>query len=214
MNEQVHRAADKSGFRRPQKVPAYDRFIPLKTIKLGGGDPPKGIKDAMSFPLLSWFFAVAITIHNLEEALWLPGWSQSAGRWHHPVGAREFRFAVGVLTALAYIAVCLSVVGGKESVGAYLIAGYALAMLLNVFFPHLLATLIMRQYAPGTATALLLNLPITVLLLYQGFQQSYVRLSTFVWAGPLVVAAILGMIPLLFGIGRRCGRQNRCLPIC
>ena len=108
VNEQVHRAADKSGFRRPQKVPAYDRFIPLKTIKLGGGDPPKGIKDGMSFPLLSWLFAVAITIHNLEEALWLPGWSQSAGRWHHPVGAREFRFGVGVLTALAYIAVCLS----------------------------------------------------------------------------------------------------------
>jgi len=66
------------------------------------------MKDEMSFPLLSWLFAVAITIHNLEEALWLPAWSQSAGRWHHPVGAREFRFAVGVLTTLAYIAACLS----------------------------------------------------------------------------------------------------------
>ncbi len=157
----------------------------------------------MSFSLLSWLFAAAITLHNLEEALWLPRWSQSAGRWHHPVGEREFRFAVGVLTAIAYIAACLSVLGGKESKGAYLIAGYALTMLLNVFFPHLLATLIMRRYAPGTATSLLLNLPITVLLLYQGLQQSYIRLSTLIWAGPLVVAAILGTIPLLFAIGRR-----------
>ena len=157
----------------------------------------------MDFPLLSWLFAVAITLHNLEEALWLPGWSQSAGRWHHPVGAREFRFAVGVLTALAYVAAYLSVVSGKETLGAYFIAGYALAMLLNVFFPHLLATLIMRRYAPGTATALLLNLPVTLLLLYQGVLQGYIRLSTFVWAGPLVVAAILGTIPLLFAIGRR-----------
>ena len=157
----------------------------------------------MNFPLLSGLFAGAITLHNLEEALWLPRWSQSAGRWHHPVGAREFRFEVGVLTALAYVATGLSVVGGKESVGAYFIAGYALAMLLNVFFPHLLATLIMRRYAPGTATALLLNLPATLLLLIGGFQQGYIRLSTFMWAGPLVVAAILGSIPLLFAIGRR-----------
>jgi len=156
----------------------------------------------MTFPLLCWLFAAAITVHNLEEALLLPGWSQSAGRWHRPVGAREFRFAVGMLTALAYIAAALSMVGGKETVSSYFIAGYALAMLMNVFFPHLLATAVMRRYAPGTATALLLNLPVTVLLLYRGFQESYIRESTFLWAGPLVVAAILGSIPLLFTIGR------------
>ncbi len=156
----------------------------------------------MSFTLLCWLFAVSITLHNLEEALWLPQWSQSAGRWHHPMGTREFRFALGVLTALAYGAAYLAAVSGKETVGAYLISGYALAMLMNVFFPHLLATLIMRRYAPGMATALLLNLPVTLPLLYQGFQQSYIRLSTFMWAGPLVVAAILGSIPILFAIGR------------
>jgi hypothetical protein len=156
----------------------------------------------MSFLLLCWLFAVAITLHNLEEALWLPQWSKSAGRWAHPVGTREFRFAVVRLTAPAYGAAYLAVVSGKETVGAYLISGYALSMLLNVFFPHLLATLIMRRYAPGMATALLLNLPVTLLLLYQGFQQSYIRLSTFIWAGPLVVAAILGSIPFLLAIGR------------
>ncbi len=156
----------------------------------------------MSFSLLCWLFAVAITLHNLEEALWLPQWSKSVGRWHHPVGAWEFRFAVGVLTALAYGAAYLAVVSGRETVGAYLISGYALSMLMNVLFPHLLATILMRRYAPGTATALLLNLPVTLLLLYQGFQQSYIRLSTFIWAGPLVVAAILGSIPILFAIGR------------
>lgn len=160
----------------------------------------------MSFPLLCWLFAVSITLHNLEEALWLPKWSQSAGRWHHQVRAWEFRFAVGVLTVLAYGAAYFAVVGGKETMGAYLILGYAFAMLVNVFFPHLLATLIMRRYAPGTATALLLNLPVTLLLLYQGFKQSYIRLSTFIWAGPIVVASILASIPILFAIGRNFGK--------
>lgn len=156
----------------------------------------------MSFLFLCWLFAVAISLHNLEEALWLPEWSKSAGRWHHPIGIWEFRFAVGVLTALAYVAAYFAAISGKETVGAYLISGYALSMLMNVFFPHLLSTLIMKRYAPGTATALLLNFPITLLLLHQGFQQNYIRLSTFIWAGPLVVAVILGSIPILFAIGR------------
>ncbi len=93
------------------------------------------------------------------------------------MGALEFCFAVGVLTVLAYIAVCLSIIGGKESIGVYFVAGYALAMLMNVLFPHLLATLIMRRYAPGTATALLLNLPVTVVLLNRGFREDYIRKS-------------------------------------
>ncbi|MFH1985782.1 MAG: HXXEE domain-containing protein [Pseudomonadota bacterium] len=80
----------------------------------------------MDFVLLSGLFALAVTLHNLEEALLLPTWSRSAGRWHHPVGAREFRFAVAVLTVFAYVTVYLAAVGGKESVGAYLLAGYAL----------------------------------------------------------------------------------------
>jgi len=59
------------------------------------------------------------------------------------------------------------------------------------------------DYAPGTATGLLLNLPAAVLLLYRGFRQGYIQLSTFIWAEPLVVAAILDAIPLLLAIGRR-----------
>ncbi|MEW6263186.1 MAG: HXXEE domain-containing protein [Thermodesulfobacteriota bacterium] len=156
-----------------------------------------------NFVLLSWLFALAVTIHNLEEALWLPAWSRSAGPWHHPVGARGFRFAVAVLTAFAYLAAYLAMVGGQESPGAYLIAGYALAMLLNVLFPHVLATLIMRRYAPGTSTALLLNLPASILLLQDGIQTGFIRVFTLVWTGPLVVLTIAGSIPVLFVLGRR-----------
>jgi hypothetical protein len=156
----------------------------------------------MDFVLLSGLFALAVTLHNIEEALLLPKWSQSAGRWHHPVGAREFRFAVAVLTVFAYVVAYLAAAGGRESVGAYLLAGYALAMLLNVFFPHVLATLVMCRYAPGTVTALLLNLPITVLLLHRGIQEGYVQVHRLAWMGPSVVAGILAAIPVLFAIGR------------
>jgi Protein of unknown function with HXXEE motif len=157
----------------------------------------------MDFVLLAWLFALAITLHNIEEAILLPAWSKTAGKWHHPVGAREFRFAVIVLTVLAYFAAGLATVYGKESVGSYLLAGYALAMLLNVLFPHVIATVVMRRYAPGTLSALLLNLPVTLLLLHRGFQDGYIHSQRFVWTGPLVIVGIMVSIPVLFAIGRR-----------
>lgn len=163
----------------------------------------------MDFIFLAWLFALAVTLHNLEEALLLPAWSQKAGRWHHPVGAREFRFAVGVLTILVYIAAGLTAVYGKESFGAYLLSGYALAMLLNVLFPHVIATVAMRRYAPGTLTALLLNLPVTILLLHQGLQDGYIHPQRFAWTGPLVVVGIIVSIPVLFALGRRLSGPGR-----
>jgi hypothetical protein len=75
-------------------------------------------------------------------------------------------------------------------------------MLINVVFPHLLATLVMRRYAPGTATAIALNLPITSMLLYQSFKEGFIDKSEFIYVGPLVVVGILLLIPGLFFMGR------------
>ncbi|TFG93621.1 MAG: HXXEE domain-containing protein [Syntrophobacterales bacterium] len=157
----------------------------------------------MDFITLSWTFAVAVTVHNLEEALFLPQWSEKAGRWHPPVGAREFRFAVTILTLFAFIVAYWSASGPRGGIGAYLVSGYALAMLLNVVFPHLAATLFMRRYMPGTATSVLFVLPITSLLLYRAFFQGYIVPSLFVYIGPGIVAGIMLSIPILFIIGRK-----------
>jgi hypothetical protein len=156
----------------------------------------------MTFAILTWVFVLAVAVHNLEEALLLPAWSQQAGRWHHPVGAREFRFAVAILSLAACATAILANTGGKASLGAYLISGYALAMLLNVAVPHVLATVMLRQYAPGTLTAVLLTLPASALLLEHALREGYVRASVFLWAGPVIVLSIAASIPLLFAIGR------------
>lgn len=153
----------------------------------------------MDFDNLIWLFAVAVTLHNLEEAVWLPRWSRTAGRYHMPIAARQFRFAVLVLTLAAWAVVAWSAFGGSV-LADYLVCGYALAMLVNVVFPHLAATLAMRRYAPGTATALLLNLPVTALLLRHAFAQTRIDPQTFLWAGPLVAVAIALSIPVLFAL--------------
>lgn len=162
-----------------------------------------------NYTLTAILFAIAVTIHNLEEAIWLPNWSQNAGRWHKPVDAGTFRFAVTVLTFLAYCTVMAAIVGGKQSIGAYLLAGYALAMCLNVFLPHLAATFLLRKYAPGIVSALLLNLPITILHLKLSVEQEYIRLERFYVVGPVVVVGILLSIPVLFAVGGRLFNPER-----
>ena len=161
----------------------------------------------MSLSLLGWLFAFGVIAHNTEEAVFLPAWSARAGRWHPNVSAGAFRFGAVVLSIAVLVAALLASIGGAQSVGAYFIAGFALAMTLNVFVPHVIATIALRVYAPGTATALLFNLPLGGWLVYRSLVEGYVEPTTFAIAGPAIVVCMLGSIPLLFAIGKRVTRS-------
>src|ERR1700676_402645 len=107
----------------------------------------------MSFQKQQWLFPIAVTLHNSEEALWLPAWWVRHAKEVpvHP-GAGAFRFAVAVLTLAAFVVTYLSERKGKETVWAYLMFGYIVAMLANVFIPHIPASLVFRSYTPGVVT--------------------------------------------------------------
>ena len=155
----------------------------------------------MDFRNLAWLFVAGLALHNLEEAIWLPAWSVNAAPWHPPVAPFQFGVAVVALTVAAAASVLLVRLGGRRSLGAYLVTGYALAMLLNVAFPHLLATIALRSYMPGTATAVLFNLPVTALLVRAAFREGYVERRKLLWAGPLVVGGLMLAIPVLLAAG-------------
>lgn len=148
-----------------------------------------------------WLFPVAFALHNLEEALWLPGWSQHAGRFHPPVGAGEFRFALAVLTVGGFLLTGLAPRRG----GRWFLALTGLwgVMLLNIVFPHLLATVALGRYAPGLATALLLILPVNTYLLRRAFQEQGLTPGRFARACAVMGLVLVGSIPLLFWLGRR-----------
>jgi hypothetical protein len=40
---------------------------------------PEETVNKMDFVSLSWLFALAVTLHNVEEALFLPAWSRKVG---------------------------------------------------------------------------------------------------------------------------------------
>jgi hypothetical protein len=144
---------------------------------------------------------MAFALHNLEEALWLPGWSRYAGRFHPPVGAVELRFALAVLTAGGFLLTAMALRRG----GRWFLALTGLwgVMLLNVVFPHLLATVVLGRYAPGLATALLLILPVSTYLLRRAFREQTLTPGSFARALAVVAFVLVGAIPLLFWLGRR-----------
>ncbi len=153
------------------------------------------------YPAIAWLFPCVWTLHNLEEALWLPAWSQRAGAFQPPVGAAEFRFAVSVLTVFGFALTALARARG----GAWLLALVGLwgAVLLNVVFPHVAATVALRAYTPGVATAVALNLPLTVYLLRRAVKEGHLTRAQLLKAVALVTPAVLASLPLLFWLGRR-----------
>jgi hypothetical protein len=155
----------------------------------------------MRLEKLLWAFPIALTLHNLEEAVWMPAWTQHAGFWHSPVGAGEFRIAAAILTILVYALTYWSIRSGKGSVATYVLAGFVFAILLNVIY-HLAATLGLREYAPGVVTAALINLPVMTYLLRQLFHERWVSWPKALLAFIAVPLVILLLIPVLLWVGR------------
>jgi hypothetical protein len=158
--------------------------------------------------LLIWSVPLVIALHNLEEALWLPAWSQKRiARWQRPVDAGPFRFAVSALTLVAFLLAGWTELRGPGSWGHYLLAAYALGQGLNVLFPHAIATVLSRTYAPGLLSGLFFVLPATATFLVRSFAGGELHAARFVKVSLLVIPLMLLSIPVLFAIGRKSIRR-------
>lgn len=155
-----------------------------------------------------WAVSLAVALHNLEEALWLPVWSQAkAGRRLRDVAPATFRFAVLVLTSVVIVFAALAQWGGPGSTGHYLLAAYALGQSINVLIPHLLAAVVTRSYAPGLVTGVVCVWPASAVLMISGFSAGVLLPSRFAVTCLVVVPGMLVSIPVLFRIGRRLGYE-------
>lgn len=109
----------------------------------------------MRFSELCWLFAGAVLLHNLEEAIYLPSWSHTAGKWYKPLRPLGFRIAAvfisGITLALTLLAACSS----PYSLTTYLIVGLAAAMALNAVVPPIALCAATGMYMPGRSQPLL-----------------------------------------------------------
>jgi hypothetical protein len=153
--------------------------------------------------MLEIFFLLGFSLHNLEEAIWLPAWSKYAKQFHPEVKKNEFHFAVIIVTAIGYLLTLLHFLDhGNNPFIQSIYYGFILMMCLNVLFPHLVATIILRRYSPGLVTGLMLNLPFGILLVQQGSSNRDSLLYTFT-AAVLITVIMLTLINYLFKVGRK-----------
>ncbi|MFV0529922.1 MAG: HXXEE domain-containing protein [Flavobacteriales bacterium] len=108
----------------------------------------------------------AFTLHNLEEVLGMEKWTKSVPSYiHKPVTTRQFGIAVLIFSILGFVVTLTKDIYQTEKYYYFVIAGFSGMMLLNVFLPHLFATMFLRKYAPGVISGLLINLPLTTWIL-------------------------------------------------
>lgn len=156
----------------------------------------------MNDTLLLWSVPLAVAVHNLEEAIWLPHWSERiAGRWHRRVGTVPFRFAVAVLTVLVFAIAAWAQAAGPGSLGHYLLAACAIGQALNVVFPHAVATVATRTYAPGLLTGLCLVLPAAIGLVAHSLSEGQLLPGRLGVVSVGFLIPVVAAIPLLFRIG-------------
>ncbi|MBZ0309203.1 MAG: HXXEE domain-containing protein [Anaerolineae bacterium] len=160
------------------------------------------------YHLLWLFFPLAITLHNIEEAIWLPKWSQKAGRFHKPVVANEFYFAVLCVTLLAYLSTFFALAFPDVALLKLIFFGFLGTMILNIFMPHLAATILLRQYAPGLLTGLFGMIPINGVILALALSNGDVQWGELIVSTVIVAVVLLASLPLFFRIGRQFIKEN------
>ena len=157
--------------------------------------------DNTTLTVIKLLFIPGFTLQNLEEALWLPKWSQLAKKFHNPVTTNEFIFAVLIITTIGYLLTAIDLFFGQTANLANLIfLGFVGMMGINSFFLHLIATIVTKKYSPGLITGLLLNLTFSIIIFNEYIRREinpvYLVLSVI-----LVSAVILLSLKPLFRIG-------------
>lgn len=118
--------------------------------------------------MLLYLLPFVFTVHNVEEVLSMEKWTRSNKTpLFKPVSTLQFGIAVSIFSLLGFLLIFGKPMFPSERIYLEISIGFSGMLLLNVFFPHLLASINFRKYAPGVITALIINLPFSLLVLIE-----------------------------------------------
>lgn len=96
--------------------------------------------DAIPFDRLLWLVPIFFTIHNLEEAPFMEGWSKRLPLKIHPtVSTRQFTIAVTFLTGAGFLATYFGLEYLANRTGYLIGLGIQAILLFNAFIPHIVS---------------------------------------------------------------------------
>ena len=159
-----------------------------------------GFTSRKAFTLLTAGFI----LHNMEEVLTMPHqYSMSPVSCIQLPTYGQFLFSVAVLTAVALFAYIAAMRTQNSKTYLFISTAIAVALLFNVFVPHLTAAAYTVKYTPGLITAVLLNLPFSILVLklnkpiFTDRKQLFLFVLGGFGAGYLLFAAVMGLAKLI-----------------
>ena len=158
----------------------------------------------MRFENYRWLLIPVTAIHNLEEWATFPSYGSIspalAARGVVPLAQPSWRvMEIGWVLA-TLLPAGLVIAGARASHSRLLdvlVCWVAAIYLANALLPHAGEFLIGARYAPGVATALLVNLPFCSLMLRQAARENVVTRRELV---AIVAAGFVSMIPVLFAV--------------
>ena len=165
------------------------------------------VLNRLPYRSLQRLLAFVIGLHNAEEAVtaaaYLPRVREIIERIpalrEAGVGAPSLPrlyLALVVVTLVPALIIAWATTGHDSPVKRQIVAFITAALLWNVFLPHLSAIVVLRGYAPGSLTALAVNLPFCVYFFRRSSRDGMLTRSQI--AITLIVGLILLVIaPLL-----------------
>ncbi len=146
-----------------------------------------------SYKLTAILFGIGVTLHNLEEGMFLANWFRSHVKlWFEP-NPKIYWFLTSLVSVVVWIPVVGVCISAEGSHFQDALSGFALVMVINVVFPHLALSLSKRSYSPGVGTAILFNLPLGALLIKEHLNSPA--------ASPAEVWRAAVLYGLLFAVG-------------
>jgi hypothetical protein len=136
--------------------------------------------NSIPFDRLLWLVPIILTIHNIEEAPFMEGWSKRLPLKIHPtVTTRQFVTAVTFLTLAGFLITCFGVEYLANQAGYLIVLGIQAILLFNTFVPHLATTIRFRMYSPGVITAMLITLPFSYYLFQRALNENIINWNQF-----------------------------------
>src|SRR3954452_7800329 len=161
--------------------------------------------DATNRAQVLWLDPGLMAVHNTEEAIFFPrylplvlerlpeAWRTVAG----PITLGQVWTALLAVTLIPVVLAAWATLRPERAVPVWLLLLIQATLLLNVFWHVGAAIVLFNGYAPGLATAVLLNLPFSVYLIRRAVKQNWVS-QRAQWA--LLPSAFVVHGPALSGL--------------
>ena len=163
--------------------------------------------DRFSYRTLQWLVAAFALLHNLEEALTIPVYAPTVRQRlsglvpTSMVAAHDLSWlyvALGLATVAPAAVVLVATTGQPGRAKAWAVAFVQSLFLVNAFVPHIPGALVLGGYAPGLATAVLVNVPYSIYFLQRSVRERAVSRAGAILALGLAAPVLITGLGLLY----------------